>query len=111
MIDIALAQSIFWNSFKVRLINMALIAEVCRKRAWLLSGDYSSNIQIVTFNHSNSLKTKIFGALPRTPLREIGGLHRSEAYTVHSNLALLVIYFTLFDMRMFSLIPFFGFRN
>ena len=70
MIDIALALSIFWNSLKVRLINMALIAEVCRKRAWLLSGDYSSNIQIVTFNLSNSLKTKIFGALPRTPLWE-----------------------------------------
>ena len=63
MIDIALVLSIFWNSFKVRLINMALIAEVCRKRAWLLSGDYSSNIQIVTLNLSNSLKTKIFGAL------------------------------------------------
>ena len=70
MIDIALALSIFWNSLKVRLINMALIAEVCRKRAWLLSGDYSSNIQIVTFNLSNSLKTNIFGALPRTPLWE-----------------------------------------
>ena len=43
---------------------MALIAEVCRKRAWLLSGDYSSNIQIVTFNFSNSLKQKFSGLCP-----------------------------------------------
>ena len=39
VIDIALVLSIFRNSFKVRLINMALIAKVCRKRVWLLSGD------------------------------------------------------------------------
>ena len=39
VIDIALVLNIFRNSFKVRLINMALIAKVCRKRVWLLSGD------------------------------------------------------------------------
>ena len=74
VIDISLALSIFRNSFKVRLINMALIAEVCRKRVWLVSGDSSSNIQMVTFNLSDCVKSKIFGALLQTPL---GGLTAS----------------------------------
>ena len=43
--DIALVVSIFWNSYKVRLINMVLIAEVCQKRVWFLSADSSSFIQ------------------------------------------------------------------
>ena len=58
----------FRNSIKVWLINMALIAEVCWKRVCLLSGHSSSNIQMITFNLLDSLKSKIFGALPWTPL-------------------------------------------
>ena len=61
VIDIALAMSIFRNSFRVRLINIALIAEACQKRVWLLSGDSSSSIPIVTCNLSDSLKS------PRPP--------------------------------------------
>ena len=49
----------FGIASKVRLINMALITKVCRKRVWLLSGDSSSNIQMVTFSLSDSLKWKI----------------------------------------------------
>ena len=57
---------------------MALIAEVCRKRVWLLLCDSSSNIQMVTFNLSDSLKSKIWGALTKTPLGR-GGLAPPDA--------------------------------
>ena len=52
---------------------MALIAKACRKLMWLLSGDSSSNIQMVTFNLSDSLKSKIFRAVSRIPLGGGGG--------------------------------------
>ena len=50
VIDIALALSIFRNSFKVPVINMELIVKVSRKRVWLLSGGSLSK-----WSHSTSL--------------------------------------------------------
>ena len=46
---------------------MALIAEVCRKRVWLLLCDSSSNIQMVIFNLSDSLKLKTAQPSPPDP--------------------------------------------